>query len=80
MELKEAIDYLRPIMENARLDGYHLALRKVLEAAELQIAKVPEGHNNFYRCPNCQNTVMIGQCNCEDCGQLIEWEKTNEQH
>lgn len=77
MELKKAIDYLGPIMENARLDGYHLALRRVLEAAELQIAKEPEGYNNFYRCPNCQNTVMAGQSNCDDCGQLITWRITN---
>ena len=77
MQLKEAIDYLRPIMENARLDGYHLALRKVLEAAELQIAKEPEEHNNFYRCPNCQNALMGSQCNCDDCGQLIKWRKIN---
>lgn len=86
MELKEAIDYLRPIMENARLDGYHLALRRVLEAAELQIAKVPEDVHQAScesdlgfsegLCPNCRATITNEDQWCYDCGQLINWRKT----
>ena len=84
MKLKEAIDYLRPIMENARLDGYHLALRRVLEAAELQIAKEPEDIHCMScesdmvflggLCPNCRAEITDEDQVCYECGQLITWE------
>ena len=84
MGLKEAIDYLRPIMESARLDGYHLALRAVLESAEKDIAKVPEDMSEicdfensirFFsgRCPNCQLYVTDEDDHCADCGQKLDW-------
>jgi len=42
------------------------------------VAVAPIPRDGFYRCPNCDETVLISKYNyCPHCGQRILWEGEN---
>ncbi len=62
MTRREAIDYLRPIMESASLPGYQAALRLAVEALEDRI-KLDEEEAlacNGPRCSSCRYLARTG--------------------
>ena len=57
-------------------------IKNIIKAIKKRIAMKPlpaiEGMYTFKRCPTCRNALVFKNNYCDECGQKLDWEATDD--